>query len=89
MASTGSFSRASPNMLASSAARARPSELSADASDAVSASLTTITVVDLAVTKSHASSAMTSAAARADAAARPTGAQKGLRCRLVGVGIPR
>jgi hypothetical protein len=39
------------------------------------------------VTKSHASSAMTSAAAKADAAARPTGAQKGLRWRLEGWGI--
>jgi hypothetical protein len=31
---------------------------------------------------------MTSAAANADAAANSTGAQKGLRCRLEGVGIP-
>jgi hypothetical protein len=32
---------------------------------------------------------MTSAATRADTAARPTGAQKGLRCRLEGLAMPQ
>jgi len=74
-------------MRASSSARDCPAGLSAGSVplDAISASLTTMTVVDLAVTRNHASSAMTSAAPNADAAASPTGAQKGLRCRLEGV----
>ena len=41
-----------------------------------------MTVVDRAVTSSHASSTISSAAPNADTAATPMGAQKGLRCRL-------
>ena len=46
-----------------------------------------MTVVDLAVTRSHASSAMRTAAASADAAASPTGAQKGFLCKVACVGM--